>query len=103
MRLTRSSPGSLAATLAAQPSMSLAPLAPFFAPLRMADGKLPDESQLHGVPDRKDHLTRAPYTSFCRCRVAAKKGRISPREVLWNPNFGSPVRVTRTFGGLQNH
>src|SRR5207248_7941211 len=28
-RLTRSSPGSLAATLAAQPSMSLVPLAPF--------------------------------------------------------------------------
>src|SRR5215475_14613711 len=28
-RLTRSSPDSLAATLAAQPSMSLAPLAPF--------------------------------------------------------------------------
>ena len=39
---------------------------------------------------------------FLRCRVETKNGRISPREVLWNPNFGSPVRVTRTFGGLQN-
>jgi len=48
-------------------------------------------------------VTRAPFISFCRCRVATKNGRIPPREVLWNLNFGSPVRVTRTFGGLQNH
>jgi hypothetical protein len=49
------------------------------------------------------HYPRAPFISFCRCGVEMKNGRIPPREVLWNPNFGSPVRVTRTFGGLQNH
>ena len=27
--------------------------------------------------------------------------RIPPREVLWNLNFGSPVRVTGVFGGLK--
>jgi hypothetical protein len=55
------------------------------------------------VADRKNDVTRAPFISFCRCRVETKIGRIPPREVLWNLNFGSPVRVTRTFGGLQNY
>ena len=41
------------------------------------------------------------FISFLRCRVERENGRIPPREVLWNPNFGSPVRVTRMFGGLQ--
>jgi hypothetical protein len=45
----------------------------------------------------------APRWDSGRCRVETKSGRIPPREVLWNPNFSSPVRVTRTFGGLQNH
>jgi hypothetical protein len=37
--LTRSPPDSLAATLTAQPSMSLAPLAPFLDPFDFAQGK----------------------------------------------------------------
>jgi len=37
--LTPSSPDSLAATLAAQPSMSLVPLAPFLDPFDFAQGK----------------------------------------------------------------
>ena len=45
----------------------------------------------------------AEVATFCRCGVETKNGRIPAREVLWNLNFGSPVRVTRIFGGLQNH
>jgi hypothetical protein len=48
------------------------------------------------VTDRKDDLTRPRCTSFCRCGVENKNGRIPPREVLWNPNFGRPVRLTST-------
>jgi hypothetical protein len=70
---------------------------------RKNPASIDSQSQLHGVADRKDDVTRAPFISFWRCRVETKTGRIPPREVLWNLNFGSPVRVTRTFGGLQNH
>ena len=34
-------------------------------------------ARLAGVADRKDDLTRAPFISFCRCRVATQKDRIS--------------------------
>jgi hypothetical protein len=40
------------------------------------EGHEAKKGRRNGVADRKDDLTRAPFISFCRCRVENKKGRI---------------------------